>query len=293
MDVLLHLGGLIFSLHAQRELDWSRTLEPFIGGGGQPDLNIEFSWDWDRVRLPSVSMLGRDAIQNYYLEGSHRYCLTRGGPKGYIACAEYDGEFRRILCTINASPFLCPPRLLDSVLRFLPLRAIFQQFQTLFFHAAQIALGDTGILFTAPSGTGKTTQAHLWERYRGAKIICNDRTLVRKSDSRWQTYGYPIDGSEPVCSGEIHTLGAVVLLEQGDGNRVERMKASRALPRLMPQLVIDGWSARARELAMEQLLTLLAEIPVYILSCTPDYEAVSCLERRLVSDGVIQDEYNS
>lgn len=293
MDVLLHLGGLTLSVHSQRSLEWSRSLEPFLGGGGHPDVIIEFSWDWGRVRLPSGPMLGQDAIQNYYLEDGVRYCLTRGGPKGYIACAEYDGELRRVLCTINAAPFLCPPKLLDSVLRFLPLRVIFQQFQTLFFHAAQIALGDTGILFTAPSGTGKTTQAHLWERYQKARIICNDRTLVRRVDSCWRTYGYPIDGSEPVCSGEIHTLGCIVLLEQGDSNRVEHMKASRALPRLMPQLVIDGWSAQARQLAMEQLLTLLAGIPVYFLSCTPDFEAVSCLERRLVSDGVIQDEYNS
>lgn len=58
----------------------------------------------------------------------------------------------------------------------------FNSFFVLFFHAAQITYQETGILFAGPSGAGKTTQAKLWERFRNARIICNDRTLLRKQD---------------------------------------------------------------------------------------------------------------
>ncbi|WP_370839368.1 hypothetical protein [Intestinibacter bartlettii] len=34
---------------------------------------------------------------------------------------------------------------------------------------------DKGILFSAPSGTGKSTQADLWEKYENAEIINGDR----------------------------------------------------------------------------------------------------------------------
>lgn len=115
-------------------------------------------------------------------------------------------DFSHIQCVLNLDNYVYIPQQMDFILRTLPMRAIFQQFGTLFFHAAQIAVKETGILFTAPSGTGKTTQAKLWEKYRGARRICADRTLVRRLPEGWRTFGYPLDGSEPICSEEEHAL---------------------------------------------------------------------------------------
>lgn len=170
----------------------------------------------------------------------------------------------------------------------LPMREIFLRFGALFLHASQITYQGRGILFTAPSGTGKTTQAKLWQQYRGAEILCNDRTLTRKVDGAWRTYGYPLDGSEPVCSSAVNPLGAVVLLEQGRReNRVERLGPAKALPRLMRQVVLDCWSGEARAEAMELLITLMEDVPVYLLTCTPEEQAVETLEAKLMEDEVI------
>ncbi len=287
MEITLALAGLRLRFLTERPLYIDPVLNNFIISAEKPDVTVRVSWDWEHLSLPDVPPLGEDALCCYYRQGDTLYCLTRGGVKGPVACTVYGPDCREIMCVLNEKPFQAPPQNLGSILRMIPMRAIFLNFGILFFHASQIACRGTGILFTAPSGTGKTTQAKLWQKYRGAELICNDRTLTRKIDGVWRTYGYPIDGSEPVRSNAVNTLGALVLLEQGPVNEVGRLPASKALTRLMPQMVMDCWSGEARTRAMELLLELLRDIPVYLLTCTPDERAVEALEKKLTEDEVI------
>ena len=203
------------------------------------------------------------------------YCV--GGRKG--------GNFLR---GIQERLLPVAPKSLGEILRYFPMRAILQQFLVLFFHAAQITYQETGILFAGPSGAGKTTQAKLWERFRNARIICNDRTLLRKQDGNWHSYGYPMDGSQPVRSGEVHVAGCIVLVKQSQNGKssIERLRAGKAMAQLMPQHVIDRWSENARNQATENLFLLLKEMPVYQLTATMDEQAVACLEKILKMDDI-------
>lgn len=292
MEIKLRLGGILFGFHSERPRDIEPMLEPFIVEEPEPpDITVELSWDWDGARLPQTPMAGEDALLEYYIEEDVRFCLLKGGPNGYLSSTCYTPDFQQMLCTIDVPRFPCPPPL-GRTLHMLPMREIFQHFDVLFFHASQILYRGKGILFAAPSGTGKTTQAKLWRRHRGAEIICNDRTLTRKSAGIWRTYGYPLDGSEPVRSTAVNPLGAVVLLEQGPVNQVARLKPAKALPRLMRQMVLDCWSGQARAAALELLLKLMEDIPVFLLTCTPDERAVEALEAVLIENEVIPNGNN-
>lgn len=287
MVICLFLGGIMIRLISERDMVVNEELLVFQAPeSSKADVTVRISWDWDRVLLPSSEPVGCDAILIYYVEKNSRFCITRGGPKGPVACTAYSPDFSDILCTINEKPFLMPPNTVSSVLRMLPMREIFLHFGILFLHASQITYRGKGILFSAPSGIGKTTQAKLWKKHMDAEIICNDRTLARKIYGEWRTYGYPIDGSEPVRTNKVNPMGAIVLLEQCNINTVQRLGPSKALPRLMRQVVLDCWSGEARTAAMELLMTLMEEIPVFLLSCTPDERAVEALETILMEDKV-------
>lgn len=290
MKVCLNLGGVHLCLDAERPLLPSPELEPFFyRGAAAADVTVRVRWDWLEAHRPVTSPVGADLIQIFYREADCCFCELAGGDRGALARCCYDADFADISCSVNDVTCPVDQATVGNVLRMLPMRAIFQHFGVLFLHAAQIAYRGRGILFSAPSGTGKTTQARLWQAHRGAEIVCNDRTLLRKTGGVWRTYGYPLDGSEPVRSGSVHTLGCVVLLEQGTENTVQRLRPARAASLLMQQTVIDGWDAHAREQAMEQLMALLAEIPVYLLACTPDARAVRALETKLMEEGVLPD----
>lgn len=288
MELRLCLGGLIFYIQSERPLILDPEYVPFLRTESKADIEVRITWDWRTVRYPSGPKLGEDLLQEYYQEDTERLCLVKGGRKGYIAATCYNGDFRQMKCTINEAPFRQPPRSLGQIMRFLPIRAVFLHFGVLFFHAAQIEMQGKGILFTAPSGTGKTTQADLWQKYERAKLICNDRTLVRCMYGKWTTYGYPIDGSTPVGSGEILPLGAVVLLVQAEKDKVERMRGIRSAAKLIPQLVIDGWNGEEKEEAVSLLLQLQQDIPIYLFECTNSRNAVECLKARLRKDGIIE-----
>ena len=299
MHIMLCLGGVKICLDCEKEIQIEDVFLPFIirersGISGQDekwketDILAAVSWKWVKPPLRSAVKLGEDLIQTYYRREEKNYCIVWEGEKGAISCVEYDDTFSHVSCRIQERLLPVAPKSLGEILRYFPMRAILQQFLVLFFHAAQIAVKETGILFTAPSGTGKTTQAKLWETYHGARRICADRTLVRRLPEGWRTFGYPLDGSEPICSEEEHALGAVVLLRQGQQNQVVRLNGRHAIAALMPQMVIDGWSAEAKAREIELLANLLEEIPVYQLTCTPDEMAVRCLEQRLIKDGVIE-----
>lgn len=287
MNLQLCLADICWAFTLQRAIDIESEFQPFLTEGVNVDVSVMVSWDRDIMPLPTTQPVGDDLLLAYYQEGPRWYCMTKGGNNLYVASARYTADRMDIICVINKELFSVHGPSLGNLLRFLPMRDFFLRFGTLFLHSSQIVYRGKGLLFTAPSGTGKTTQAKLWRQHRGAEILCNDRTLTRKVDGVWRTYGYPVDGSEPVRSNRVNFLGAMVLLKQGSENRVERLGPSKALPLLMRQVVIDCWSGEARASAMELLITLMEDIPVYLLTCTPEEQAVETLEAKLMEDEVI------
>lgn len=288
LKIILQLAGLGFQFISELELDIDPELRKFIVPETEKtDVYIRISRDWNRFVLPESLQLGEDSICRYYRDKDTWYCLVRGGPERPLACSVYGSDCRDIHCIINEKPFLQPPRNLGSILRMIPFRAIFQSFDVLFLHSSRIYYRDKAILFSGASGAGKTTQAKLWKTCRNAQILCNDRTLIRKTGDTWYTYGYPLDGSESVADNEVVPMGTIVLLAQGDTNTVKRLSAGRAASLLMSQMVIDVWNPEARNMASDSILSLLNDIPVFLLTCTPDERAVEVLERMLIEEEVI------
>lgn len=284
MEYNLKIGGIGIHIICQDKVMIQESLAPFYIPGitNNWDVEIKFSQMPQFVVRPEEAMIGQDLLLEFYQQGDKLICVAKGGQKRPLATTVCEPGFRRLSCYMNTLHFPAMNTAGD-LLRLIPMRMILQHYGVLFFHASQIALAGTGILFTAPSGTGKTTQAKLWRKHRGAQLICNDRTLVREG----LTYGFPVDGSEPVASDAVNRLGALVVLGQSPTNRISKLKPSAALSMLMPQLVIDTWSEQARELALDQLLELIQRVPVYRLECTPDIRAVECLEAQLMADEVI------
>ena len=79
-------------------------------------------------------------------------------------------------------------------------------------HCAYIKYRGTAILFSAPSETGKTTQAGLWEKYRGSETVNGDRALLRRIDGRWTACGWPVCGTSEICHLEDIPIHAVAML---------------------------------------------------------------------------------
>ena len=170
MKINIVLGGIPIQIESERELFISENIVPFLKNEVKAELDIKVTWDWERFYYPKSNLIGEDLLQKYYYENGLYYSEAKGG-KAPVTCTCYDKKIEQMICAVNEKPFLQPPKTLDKILSLLPMRTIFLHFSTLFLHASQVVVEDRGIVFSAPSGTGKTTQARLWEKHKNAKIV--------------------------------------------------------------------------------------------------------------------------
>lgn len=148
-------------------------------------------------------------------------------------------------------------------------------------HSAYMCYKDAAVLFSAPSGTGKSTQADLWGKYRGTRTINGDRSLLIREEDGWYAYGWPVCGSSEICHNEKYPIRAIVMLKQAKENKICSLKGIKAVRELMAELTINTWDVVYQNAVMDQLEQILLEIPVYKLECDISEEAVKCLEEKL------------
>ena len=236
------------------------------------------------LRLPD-RLRGSDGAADYAGEGTYRLAAGRppgGSPSVGVRYRPDFSDAEVLLDTGRGGPYL--PQVC-KILQVFPMRELLARHDAVLLHSSRVEIDGRAIVFSAPSGTGKSTQARLWERYAGARIVSNDRTIVRRMDGRYVTSGFPVDGSEPVLDPGIIPLGAVVLLRQGAENRAERLPAGRALALLMEQTAAQRWDADGRTQAVLFWSGLLEEYPAVLLTCRPDEGAVRCLQAALEKNG--------
>ncbi len=148
-------------------------------------------------------------------------------------------------------------------------------------HSSYIAHKGKGILFAAPSQTGKSTQAELWRNYANAEIINGDRALLFCRDGLWHTGGYIACGSSGICRNESYPLQAIVFLEQGKENSIRLATGRERLHGLLTGLETFHWSVEDMDLAVSLAARIGAEVPILHFSCRPDEDAVRTLNQYL------------
>lgn len=157
---------------------------------------------------------------------------------------------------------------------------IFADAGMLVLHSAYIVTrGGEGILFSGPSGIGKSTQAALWERFAGARTVNGDRALVRPVERTVGGVFYA--GTSGICQNVTAPLRAVVLLGQAAENRVVRARPQEAFARLLSQCAYYEWDAASAARMTELAAQLVTNVPVWRMDCRADESAVRALEEAM------------
>lgn len=151
----------------------------------------------------------------------------------------------------------------------------------LFFHSSYIEYNGRGLIFSAPCGTGKSTQASLWEKYAGAKIVNGDKAGISLENDGVFVHGLPFCGTSDICNNKTLPLGAIVLLEQAKENTVREVRGFEALQMLMKNIYLDFLAPDEQKKCVDILIEILKKVPVCLLSCTPDERAVAELKKFL------------
>lgn len=156
--------------------------------------------------------------------------------------------------------------------------------QAFILHSSFISWQNNGILFTAPSGTGKSTQADLWKKYEDADIYNGDRTIIRKIDGKYYGFGSPYAGSSGIYRNESAPIKAIVVIEQGPDNVIRRLHGREAFLPLFRETLMNTWNKEYMEKMTDLLMDAACQIPVYHLSCRPDQDAVNTVKNEILKE---------
>ena len=147
-------------------------------------------------------------------------------------------------------------------------------YDTILFHGSVIAVDGQGFLFTAKSGTGKSTHTRLWREYLGEKAVMvnDDKPLLKITDSGVVAYGTPYNGKHRLGCNMSVPLKAVCILTRGEKNSIVRIDKFEAYAMLLQQVYRP-----LRTLQMAKTLRLIDELSekteLYRLACNMDIEA--------------------
>lgn len=147
-------------------------------------------------------------------------------------------------------------------------------FSGLMLHSSAVMMDGSAYLFSAPSGTGKSTHTQLWLDVFGdrATILNDDKPALRRIDGVWYAYGTPWSGKYDMSINTRVPLGGICVLRRGEVNKIEPYRGAQAVKDIFEQTPKDRNADYVAKL-LELLDKLLCEVPVWRMECNMDPEA--------------------
>ena len=137
------------------------------------------------------------------------------------------------------------------------------------FHASSIKVGDKAVIFTALSGTGKSTQARHWKQCFGDEVeyINDDKPFIRLVDGTFYVYGSPWNGKHRLGGNIKAPVGYVCFLCRDEEDRVEKISSYEAIPLFLSQTL--GFKEKENQLKVLTLLDkFLKSVKTFRIYCT-------------------------
>ena len=147
-------------------------------------------------------------------------------------------------------------------------------YDALFLHSAAISVDNEAYIFTADSGTGKTTHMNLWlDRFGGRAFVINgDKPILRRIDGKFHVFGTPWCGKEGLNRNVGVPLKGIGIIKRSEINKAERLGGREAFLFLLTQ-TIRPKETEYCESFLENMNSLISDVPVYTLSCNMSPEA--------------------
>lgn len=282
MDTLIFtVAGVTLRLKLPHPIEIGNNFRVFLGDSDTDHIIAEFN-EVDSLPLISGEPIfrnlnftvyphGEEYVRVFHDEvyGREPYAYTVHSPEKEYVTVQYLSKKRQYFLTCQNCFF------------YLALEELLLSRGRLILHASFISSVFGGILFSGPSGIGKSTQAQLWESMEGSTVINGDKPILGKCNGVWNAYGSPYAGSSQCYVNESLPIAAIVMLEQGKSCSIRRLGQAEAFRCLYAGTVINSWNSAYVQHVCDLLSDISVSIPVYHMICTPDYRAVETVKAEL------------
>jgi hypothetical protein len=280
------VGGTSFDLSSSADIPimLDPCLRDFETEPNAGDVTIQVSWK-EKLALPSCAPLFDSSGLWSVFEECGGYCFYFSSPQLGLApykAAQFDAQFRRghvVLCRpyFDAASAVYPLEYpLDELLMIHRL-ALGEGVEV---HALGV-VDDAGLghLFLGHSGAGKSTTARLWKAQPHARILSDDRIILRVRNGRVWMYGTPWHGDAGVASPESAPLSRIYLLEHGSATKLIPVSRVGATAELFARSFVPHHSSSGVNFTLQFLDRVVQEIPCFTFRFVPDQSALEVIRR--------------
>lgn len=270
-------GGVTFAIETDAPIERSKMCEPFRVSGGAADHTIRLTFSDDLPQPPAEA--ARSGPVYRWQAGAERHLLEQYGTPDKPPRFTY-AVTRGAHTEVTFANAYRAGASVRAVLEAAGLFDIFAARGMLVLHSAYIVTpAGEAILFSGPSGIGKSTQAALWERCAGARVVNGDRALV--DVGKKTANGIFYSGTSGISENVTAPVRAIVLLGQGSENRVFVPSPQAAFAGVLSQCAYYDWDALSATKMTECVARLVSDVPVLHFDCRADASAVRALQERL------------
>jgi hypothetical protein len=137
-------------------------------------------------------------------------------------------------------------------------------------HASGINNAGIGYIFSGVSGKGKTTLARLWDN-TGAKVIHDDRLIIRKSESGYRMFNTPVYNDDQPHDSQ---LNKIFIIEHDIENKIVPLKGAVAVSLVMANCIQHNWGSDMIARLLGSVSFMCATIPTFKLHFKPDRSVI-------------------
>jgi len=149
-------------------------------------------------------------------------------------------------------------------------------------HSSAVIMDGRAYLFSAPSGTGKSTHTGLWKKYYPETVIINDdMPAIRKVDGIYRAFGTPWAGKTHINENVSAPLHAMVFIERDEKCSITEIEPMEAIVRMMREIPISVYKGQS-DLLLDFYNDLFKTVPSYLLKCNISKDAVEIVKDKLM-----------
>ena len=232
---------------------------------------------------PAGEVLFRDMLHQVYERetNGYRHFFSIPFDREFAAWTDLNGESKKIRMYYNPAKegYFCQS---FACFNALGIERILYGQKKFLFHCSYVEYQGKAILFSAPSGGGKTTQGTLWEKYVPEAVMVNgDRAVLEVCDGQVICHGLPIAGSSGVFLNRSMPLAGIFVVKKAGVNRVTPRVGMEAFQSVYSELTLNMWNQDFVGDALDFADAVIEAVPVYTLECTISEEAVSAVKEVL------------
>ena len=211
------------------------------------------------IRVETVHVRSMALCRPFFTEEAPEFCIrTDQADIDHARCAFEDLYGETTLWDGFMETYALHAKLSEKLL----------DYEIFLIHGAAVAHAGAAYLFSADSGTGKTTHVRKWRKYlTDAFVVNGDKPYVLAGDdSTPMVYGSPWAGKENMYKNTGVPLRAIVLMERAEKNSIQRISFSEAFLGLLKQVYLPDDPEKMRE-TLKLLKSLDGRIGFYRFEC--------------------------